>query len=97
MSNQRHITEATLRARDAIYEGLLVRRDEVLTEEVARERANNISTAVVEALRQLAEEWKPPPVRVHEAMQDAPHDGQLFRQARAAIETIEAHAERIIR
>lgn len=59
----RHVTDATMRARDAIYEGLLVRRGVVLTEEVARERANNIATAVIEVLRQLAEESKPPPVR----------------------------------
>ncbi len=89
------LTDATLRVRDAIYVGLLVRRDEVLTEAVARERANNISVAVIETIREglVAEmqrkaEEQPPPVRVHQAMQDAPHDGQLFRQARAAIEAV---------
>lgn len=52
-----------MRARDVIYEGLLVRRGLEVTEDLARERANNISTAVIEALAQLAEESKPPPVR----------------------------------
>lgn len=49
------LTDVTLAVRDAIYEGLLVRRGEVLTEELARERANNTCLRVVEALRELAE------------------------------------------
>jgi hypothetical protein len=48
------LTDATLAVRDAIYEGLLVRKGEVLTEAVARERANNICMGVIEALRELA-------------------------------------------
>jgi len=63
----RHVTDATMRVRDALYEGLLLRRGMVLTEEVARERANNLSTAVIEVLRELAEIRRatdePPPVR----------------------------------
>jgi hypothetical protein len=61
--NARHVSEATMRVRDVLYEGLLVRRGEALTEEIARERANNLATQVIEALTQLAEESKPPPVR----------------------------------
>ena len=63
MTNPRHVTEATMRIRDVLYTGLLVRQGEQLTEEVARDRANNISVQVIEALAQLAEESKPPPVR----------------------------------
>ena len=44
------LTDATLRVRDAIYTGLLVREGAELTEAVARERANNICTAVIETL-----------------------------------------------
>lgn len=61
--NARHVSEATMRVRDVLYEGLLLRRGLELTEEIARERANNLATAVIEALAQLAEESKPPPVR----------------------------------
>lgn len=61
----RHVTEATMRVRDVLYEGLLVRRGLELTEEVAREAANNLSMSAIEALAQLAEESKPPPVKPH--------------------------------
>ena len=57
--NQRRVSDATMRVRDVLYDGLRG----VLPEEVARERANNLSMAAVEALAQLAEESKPPPVR----------------------------------
>jgi hypothetical protein len=62
----RPLTDATLIVRDTIYTGLLVRKGEVLTEALARERANNLCMAVIEALKQLAEESKPPPVRFPE-------------------------------
>lgn len=71
--NAQHVSDATMRARDVIYTGLLVRQGEVLTEEVARERANNIATQVIEALAQLAEESKPPPVRFG-------HDGETMEE-----------------
>lgn len=83
--NARRVTDATMRVRDALYEGLLRRKGLVLTEDVARERANNLATAVLEVLTQMAEEVRPTPRQVHEAMQGAPYDGSLFRQARAAI------------
>ena len=65
------LTDATLAVRDAIYEGLLVRKGEMLTEAVARERANNVCLRVIEALRELAEakaaakdeeNWKTDPI-----------------------------------
>ena len=47
-----------------------------LTEEVARERANNLSTAVVELLRQMADEARasdePPPVRSRYCLEPVP-------------------------
>jgi hypothetical protein len=52
-----------MRVRDVLYNLLLVRRGEVVTEDLARERANNGATQVIEALALLAEEAKPPPVR----------------------------------
>jgi hypothetical protein len=58
MSHAKRISDATMAVRDAVYAGLLVRRDEVLTEEVARERANNISVAVIEALHTLADAYR---------------------------------------
>lgn len=71
--NARHISEATLRVRDAIYDGLRVREGEVLTEAVCRERAANVCHYVVEALVQLAEESKPPPFgRVARHLEDLP-------------------------
>lgn len=83
----RALTDVTLAVRDAIYEGLLVRKGEVLTEDVCRERANNTCTRVIEALRDLAEakaraaELEPPPVR----------------PAPQTEETPQQHAERVIR
>lgn len=52
------VTDATLRVRDALYDGLLVRRGRILDEATARERANNLATAVMEVLAQMADERK---------------------------------------
>ncbi len=86
------LTDATLRIRDAIYAGLLIREGEVLTEAVARERANNLSLIVVETIREglIAEmqrkaEEQPPPVRSRYGFSDP------------SPETMEEHAERILR
>jgi hypothetical protein len=71
----RKLTDATLVVRDAIYEGLLIRKGEVLTEELCRERANNVCHYVVEALAKLAEESKPPPFgRVARHLEDLTND-----------------------
>ena len=70
--NQRHVTDGTMRVRDVIYEGLLIRKGELLTEELARERATNLSTAVMEALLQLAEEFQAPPIRSRYHFEDRP-------------------------
>lgn len=56
--SERRIGDAQLAARDAIYSMLLVRKGEVLTEELCRERAANGSYYVIEALRDLAEASK---------------------------------------
>lgn len=62
--NPRRITDATMRIRDYLYESLLLRK---IPEDIARERANNMATGVLEVIRQLAAEEKatdaPPPVR----------------------------------
>jgi hypothetical protein len=42
--------DAALVVRDAMYSALVVRKGEVLTEEVCRERANNACHYVIEAL-----------------------------------------------
>ena len=70
--NQRAISDATLRVRDVIYEGLLIRTGLMLDETLARERAANLATAVMETLCQLAEESKPPPVRSRYHFEERP-------------------------
>ena len=61
--NARHVSDAAMVARDVIYASLLRWQGQTITEEFARAEANNMGVAIVEALAQLAEESKPPPVR----------------------------------
>ncbi len=53
-------------------------------------RAANIATALIGNydVRPNAVSGEIDPAKVHQAMQDAPHDGQLYRQARAAVEAV---------
>lgn len=64
----KHITDATMRVRDCLYDSLRRWEGQVVTEDFARAWANNMSTAAIEVLRQMADEAKatdePPPVRV---------------------------------
>ena len=86
------LTDATLRVRDAIYTGLLMRKGAELTEEVCRERANNLCTLVIETIREgLIIEMR--------ARQGEPRSRYGFETTQPGVtgETMEAHAERIIK
>lgn len=47
------LTTPVLQARDLIFDGIMHRAGETITEAVARERANNIATALIPLLEDL--------------------------------------------
>lgn len=87
----RHVTDATMRVRDVLYEGLLIRRGLELTEEVARERANNLAMTVMETLREMAE------ARADHTAREVPGQDVVSDEPPPVRETMEEHARRVIR
>ena len=93
--NAQHVSEATMRVRDVVYASLLRWEGQTITEAFARSEANNLGVAIVEALAQLAEESKPPPVRFPCTCK--PGETSYACPSHGAAATMEEHARRVIK